>query len=1007
LPINFTAKPLHTHTIQRHLRLWTSARHLETAAGLLDSAQIIFYRSAAAALFPREKGFSSVNFVAAPKSPQGFKPAEARCSICRHRQRLDNHCPHVAALIGACLTATEEGIFPAPLLYNNSPWQALAGLTASTVKLADSDIRAEAGGDLVISHHSLTVTLRLPETAGAALAMFPEIPSSRATTHHEAAQAAADYLFKAFRTKTEQALNNAGRKSKGQQQEQSVWSQLCRHLCLRAPVPRSRLRREADHLFTLIFESSQESEPLCAVTPERGLTMRLLKETGCDGLLTIEGEARACSKITFDEEGGLTIEPRLILPDGESRPRRALREMIHGRYCTLAGTLWHPVIEQKHPLTLPDAGHASMPLFSFAAAETAKDKTLRVPPEQVPEFLEMHREHIINDGHEYDPSLEDFSIRDLPDSIVVDDFDKTAGWYSLSARYVCGERRLDLREILALREENKEHATGRTSWLRVKNSPLDWLYELAEERMDSDTGAVRLNTLEMMALSALVPRIQVNDSSDRSASIRERLRELEPGPLADTDLPRHLRPYQRAGASWLHHLFTNRVGGILADAMGLGKTHQALALLRLALGSGQPCLVVCPASVLPHWQDKIDEFYPEVDYAVHYGPGRRLPDRADIILLTTYGVMLQDIDLLENIPFSAVIFDEIQHLKNTANKTSKAARRLRFATCFGLSGTPIENSLSDLKAVMDQCLPGLLGSNAWFHRTYVEPVEERRDKQRLADLRRLISPFILRRKKDEVLTELPAVIDDLRHCRLSAEQVDLYRQVIEADGQSVLSAALDRSAPVPHMGFLAVVQRLKQICNHPVLLAGGTDYRAFRSGKWELFKEIISECMDAGLKVVVFSQYTKMLDLIERYLDDEAIPWQGLRGADSQKKRKSSIDSFNNDPDTRVFCASLLAGGTGIDLTGAQAVIHYDRWWNPAREEQATARVHRFGQKAAVQVFKFITSGTIEEKIHEIIIRKRDISDEAIEWDEASVAKSLDREEIISILRWVPEQDNG
>ncbi len=195
---------------------------------------------------------------------------------------------------------------------------------------------------------------------------------------------------------------------------------------------------------------------------------------------------------------------------------------------------------------------------------------------------------------------------------------------------------------------------------------------------------------------------------------------------------------------------------------------------------------------------------------------------------------------------------------------------------------------------------------------------------------------------------------------------------------------------------------MKQICNHPSQLAGSRNYEAYKSGKWELFKEILNECLEDGVKVVVFSQYTAMLDIITSYLQDMDIKYTELRGSTTIAGRRKSIEAFNQGKDIKVFCASLLAGGTGIDLTGAQAVIHYDRWWNSAREEQATARVHRFGQRRAVQVFKFITTGTVEEKIHQLIGKKQDLAAEAVRYDDSSIIKKLNRDEIASILQWTP-----
>jgi len=265
-------------------------------------------------------------------------------------------------------------------------------------------------------------------------------------------------------------------------------------------------------------------------------------------------------------------------------------------------------------------------------------------------------------------------------------------------------------------------------------------------------------------------------------------------------------------------------------------------------------------------------------------------------------------------------------------------------------------------------------------------------------LGRLIHPFILRRSRSQVLTELPAIIEDDRICELSDDQVGLYREVI-GEREKELEELAEGTGTIPYMNILAVITRLKQICCHPCLVKGCDDPEEYAGGKWDLFVELVSELLAAEIKFVVFSQYTGMLDLIENYLKKARIPFANLKGNMPVAKRQKMIDRFNTDPDCRVFCASLLAGGVGIDLTAAGAVIHYDRWWNPAREEQATARVHRMGQKNVVQVFRLITKGTLEEKIHQLITKKRELATSLIQEDEAGIIKQLDRRQLAELLR--------
>jgi SNF2 family DNA or RNA helicase len=371
------------------------------------------------------------------------------------------------------------------------------------------------------------------------------------------------------------------------------------------------------------------------------------------------------------------------------------------------------------------------------------------------------------------------------------------------------------------------------------------------------------------------------------------------------------------------------------------------------------------------------------------------------LILTTYGVVRQDLEQLQLCSFDIILLDEIQHLKNRTTAIHQAVAALNGRVKIGLTGTPVENSLQDLRSLFDICLPGLLGSEREFQRNYVQPITEAGSTEVRDRLSRLIHPFILRRSRAQVLTELPEIIEDDRTCELCDDQISLYREVLKGREQDLEELASDTAA-IPYMNILATITRLKQICCHPCLVQGCTHPEDYGSGKWDLFIELTGELLAAGMKFVVFSQYTGMIALIERYLEEAGIGFAGLKGNMPVGKRQKMIAEFNTNPDCRVFCASLLAGGIGIDLTGAQAVIHYDRWWNPAREEQATARVHRMGQKNVVQVFRLITRGTLEEKIHHLITRKRDLAASLIQEDEAGIIKQLDRRQLAELFRFAP-----
>jgi len=385
--------------------------------------------------------------------------------------------------------------------------------------------------------------------------------------------------------------------------------------------------------------------------------------------------------------------------------------------------------------------------------------------------------------------------------------------------------------------------------------------------------------------------------------------------------------------------------------------------------------------------------------AVFHGGQRKFEDslKHGNVLLTSYGLLRNDIEQLERIPFALAVFDEIQYIKNQKTQAYEAAKRINTKVKLGLTGTPIENTLWDLKALFDLAVPGYLGAEENFHEQYVRPLEVDPSDSSRKSLSRLISPFTLRRLKKTVLDELPEKIEDIRTCRLSDDQVKLYRDAIASRGRGLIDALKKDKEPIPYMHIFALLNLLKQICNHPAQVNGrADDYEQYRSGKWDLFEELVFECLDSDQKIVVYSQYLEMIRIIEKFLQGLDMGYVTLTGA--SRKRGEIVARFNRDPDCRIYVGSLKAGGTGIDLVAASVVIHYDRWWNAAKEDQATDRVHRIGQKRGVQVFKLVTQGTLEEKISAIIEKKRDLMASIVPEDDPNLLKTFSREELIEML---------
>lgn len=501
-----------------------------------------------------------------------------------------------------------------------------------------------------------------------------------------------------------------------------------------------------------------------------------------------------------------------------------------------------------------------------------------------------------------------------------------------------------------------------------------------------------LQKLEQPALSALDRiRLEAYEKVEK-----ERLwPELKPLPEM-THFQAELRGYQQKGLGWLWGLYQMGLSALLCDDMGLGKTYQALALMAaISKESKGHFLILAPTSVIYHWYDKVRKSLPSMKVALFHGPERTLDPEAHLII-TTYGMARIEREKLKRYNFEMIIFDEVQMAKNRSSLTWLALAGLKSHFRLGLTGTPIENNLKELKSLFDLVLPGFLGGSHRFREQFITPIELQGDAKRKELLQRLISPFILRRKKQDCLQELPSKTEDVVWCELSEEQQDLYQKLLQ-ERTAVIAELQSQDGAFSYITLLALLIQLKKICNHPALFLGDIkNYKAHSSSKWVLFEELLCEALEGGQKVVVFSHYLGMLDIIESYLKEKGIGFASLRG--STVNRHDHITRFQTDPQCQVFVASLQAGGLGIDLTAGSTVIHYDRWWNAARENQATDRVYRIGQKFPVQVFKLATMGTVEENIDKLIAKKARLLDDIIALDGHTDFKKLTHEDWLQIL---------
>jgi len=446
---------------------------------------------------------------------------------------------------------------------------------------------------------------------------------------------------------------------------------------------------------------------------------------------------------------------------------------------------------------------------------------------------------------------------------------------------------------------------------------------------------------------------------------------LEPAPAG---LNAALRPYQLDGFRWLRSLARHGLGGILADDMGLGKTLQTLAYLLAEVDSGaaagRPGLIVCPTSVLHNWKDEALKFTPSLAVHIHYGSDRAVSlersGKPDLII-TSYPLLVRDIEALAAMEFHLVVLDEAQFIKNPRTQAATCAGRLQSRLRLCLTGTPMENHLGELWSILHFLMPGYLGGWDDFTRIFRTPIEKQQDGRRREQLAKRLVPVFLRRTKQAVLADLPPRIDLIHRISLPPAQADLYESVRAAMDARVREEIDKRGVERSHIAILDALLKLRQVCCHPGLLKLEAARKVTASAKLDFFMELVPELIEEGRRILVFSQFVEMLEIVSGRLQDAKIPHLILTG--QTKDRPALVQRFQAG-EVPVFLISLKAGGTGLNLTAADTVIHYDPWWNPAVEAQATDRAHRFGQQHTVFVHKLICEGTIEEKILALQVRK-------------------------------------
>lgn len=589
-------------------------------------------------------------------------------------------------------------------------------------------------------------------------------------------------------------------------------------------------------------------------------------------------------------------------------------------------------------------------------------------------------------------------------------------WFDLHLSYATqGGDRLAASEVQRLLRSGQSHT-------RLKNGKFALL----------DTGAVEeLQEIlvdcapEQSAGAYRIPKIQAGflDSSLRAHESwkleapkewREQVGRQSGSQTIETpdlgDLSKVLRPYQQTGVAWMGFLRQSGFGGILADEMGLGKTVQTLAFIRVLvreIGRTQersgvredsrdlkcPALIVCPTSLVFNWVAEAAKFTPELRVLAIDGPSRKglfeQLIRHDVVV-TSYALLRRDSERYSEVAFDTVILDEAQHIKNRQTQNALAVKAIRGAHRFVLTGTPLENSVLDVWSIFDFLMPSYLGSVSDFKERYEIPITREKDSVAQARLARRLRPFMLRRLKRDVMADLPSKIEQVAFCEMNADQAAIYRQILDAGRKEVMEVGIQQSVGKGRIAALNALLRLRQVCCDPRLLKVDGIDPSMSSGKIEMFDELLEEVIDGGHRVLVFSQFVSMLTILRERLDAGSVRYCYLDGGTVD--RGAVVARFQQDSAIPVFLISLKAGGVGLNLTGADTVIHFDPWWNPAVQDQATDRAHRIGQSRVVTSYKLIMRGTVEEKILSLQGRKREMIQsmlggeeslvEALTWDE-------------------------
>jgi SNF2 family DNA or RNA helicase len=571
-------------------------------------------------------------------------------------------------------------------------------------------------------------------------------------------------------------------------------------------------------------------------------------------------------------------------------------------------------------------------------------------------------------------------------------------WFDLKVTIKWGDHEVSLKEI--------RHAilNGQDTIMlengNLGHIPEDWIsqYSLLLRTGNEENGILKVSKLHYMLLEDILDKIEGNTVQQDIEARKKKILEYDDSRRApiSKEIKATLRPYQHSGFNWLQSLDELGWGGCLADDMGLGKTLQTISFLQFVKEKypGSTQLVICPTSLIFNWENEIQKFCPSLRFYTHYGLQREFSEthfeEYDVIL-TTYGVVRNDLDELTNFLWQYIILDESQAIKNPDARVTRAVLQLRAVNRIILSGTPVQNNTSDLFSQFSFVNPGLLGTRDFFNREFATPIDKFGSKEKTQHLKKLIHPFTLRRTKEQVAKDLPDKTVTVLWCTMEEEQRKLYNQFRDNYRNSLLKKIDEEGIGKSGMYVLEGLLRLRQICDHPAMVTKKNDDDSQSVKINEIIREVKENA--SNHKVLVFSQFTEMLQLIKVQFEQTEIPFCYLDGSTSLPHRKEQVEKFQEDETIKVFLISLKAGGVGLNLTVADYVYLVDPWWNPAAEQQAIDRAHRIGQKRKVFAYKMICKDTVEEKILQLQERKKMLADDLIQED-AGFIKTLSRDDI-------------